>query len=80
MIIPEQRHRPVLEPVIIALCLLALIAYDGRELLALVHGRAPLTGMARAALELGVAAMMAWGLMTSLHRAAAWTPAKDDAA
>jgi len=80
MIIPEQQHRPVLEPVIIALCLLALLAYDGRELLFLVHGRAPVTGMARAALELGVAAMMVWGLATSLYRAAAWKPGADDAA
>jgi hypothetical protein len=80
MIIPEQQHRPVLEPAIIVLCLALLLAYDGRELLALVHGRSPITGMARAALELGVAAMMAWGLLTSLYRAATWKPGADDAA
>lgn len=80
MTIPEQEGRPVWEPVIIALCLAALLAYDGTELLALAQGRAPVTGMARAALELGVAAMMAWGLVTSLARAATWTPGKNDAA
>jgi hypothetical protein len=80
MIIPEQQHRPVLEPVIIALFLALLIAYDGQELLALAHGRAPVTGMARAALELGVAAMTVWGLLTSLYRAATWRPGKGDAA
>jgi hypothetical protein len=80
MIIPEQEHRPVWEPVIIVLCLATLLAYDWTELQALVHGRAPLTVMARAALELGVAAMMAWGLLTSLYRAARWTPGDNDAA
>jgi hypothetical protein len=77
MTIPEQDGRPVWEPVIIALCLAALLAYDRQELLALVHGRPPLTGMARAALELGVAAMMVWGLLTSLYRAVRWTPGRD---
>jgi hypothetical protein len=76
MTIPEQEGRPVLEPVIIVLCLAALLAYDRTELLALVHGRAPLTMMARAALELGVAAMMVWGLLISLYRALRWTPGR----
>jgi hypothetical protein len=80
MTIPDQEGRPLWEPVIIVLCLALLIAYDGRELLALLQGRAPLTGMARAALELGVAAMMVWGLGTSLFRAATWTPGADDPA
>jgi hypothetical protein len=74
MTIPEQEGRPVWEPVIIALCLAALLAYDWTELEAFVQGRAPITGLARAALELGVAAMMAWGLLTSLYRALRWTP------
>jgi hypothetical protein len=66
--------------VIIALSLALLIAYDGRELLVLVQGRAPITVMARSALELGVAAMMIWGLMRSVIKAATWTPGADDAA
>ncbi len=78
MTIPEQEGRPVWEPLIIALCLAALLAYDRAELLALIHGRAPLTMMARAALELGVAAMMVWGLLTSLYRALRWTPGTTD--
>jgi hypothetical protein len=76
MIIPEQEHRPVWEPVIIVLCLAALLVYDWTELRVLVNGRAPLTVMARAGLELGVAAMMGWGLLTSLYRAVRWTPGK----
>ena len=80
MTIPDQEGRPVWEPVIIALFLAVLLAYDRQELLALVHGRAPITGMARAALELGVAAMTVWGLLTSLYRAFRWTPGADDAA
>ena len=43
MTIPEQEGRPVWEPLIIALFLAALLAYDADELLALVQGRAPLT-------------------------------------
>ena len=78
MTIPEQEGRPVWEPLIIALSLAALLAYDWTELVALVHGRAGLTVMARAALELGVAAMMVWGLLTSLYRAARWTPGQTD--
>jgi hypothetical protein len=80
MTIPEQEGRPVWEPLIIVLCLAALLAYDRAELLSLIHGRAPLTVMVRAALELGVAAMMVWGLVTSLARAVTWTPGKNDAA
>ena len=80
MTIPDQEGRPVWEPVIIALCLALLIAYDGQELAALVHGGMPITGQARAALELGVAAITAWGLLTSLYRALRWTPGADDAA
>ena len=62
------------EPVIIALFLALLVAYDWSELVALVQGRMPITGAARATLELGVAAMAAWGLLTSLYRAVLWTP------
>lgn len=80
MTIPDQEGRPVWEPVIIALCLALLVVYDGRELLALVQGRSPLTSLARAALELGVAAMMVWGLLRSLVKAAIWRPGADDAA
>ena len=72
MTIPEPQGRPVWEPVIIALFLAVLLTYDGDEILALLQGRAPVTGMARAALELGVAAMTAWGLMTSLVRMVRW--------
>ena len=72
MTIPEQEGRPVWEPVIIALFLAVLLTYDGDEILALLQGRAPITGMARATLELGVAAMTAWGLMTSLVRMIRW--------
>ena len=80
MIIPEQQSRPVWEPVIIALFLLLLVIYDGKELAALVQGRMPVTGQARAALELGVAAITALGLLASLYRAFRWTPGEDDAA
>ena len=78
MIIPEQEHRPVWEPVIIALCLAALVAYDWTELAPLVQGRSPITSVARATLELGAAAMMAWGVLTSVYRAARWAPGQSD--
>ena len=78
MTIPDQEGRPVWEPVIIVLCLAALVAYDWTELQALVHGRAPLTVMARAALEFGVAAMLAWGLGRAVFKAATWTPGSDN--
>jgi hypothetical protein len=80
MTIPEQKGRPVWEPVVIALCLALLLAYDRAELLTLLQGRAAVTAVARAALELGVAAMMVWGLAKSLVKAATWTPGGDDAA
>jgi hypothetical protein len=80
MTIPDQEGRPVLEPVIIALFLATLLVYDGQELLALVQGHQPLTGQARAALELGVAAITTWGLARSVIKAATWTPGDDDAA
>ena len=80
MIIPDQQSRPVWEPVIIALFLLLVVIYDGKELAALVQGRMPVTGQARAALELGVAAITALGLLANLYRAFRWTPGEDDAA
>lgn len=80
MIIPEQEHRPVWEPVIIALFLAVLAVYDRQELLALAQGRMPVTGQARATLELAVAVMTLWGLAASLVRAATWKPGGDDAA
>ena len=80
MILPEPEGRPVWEPVLIALFLALLVAYDADELLALVQGRSPAIGMARAALELGAAAMMVWGLLRSLVKAATWTPGDNDAA
>ena len=80
MTIPDQEGRPIWEPIIIALFLAVLAAYDWGEILALVHGRMALGGQARAALELGVAAMMVWGLMTSIYRAVLWAPADDESA
>ena len=77
MTIPDQEGRPIREPVIIALFLALLIAYDGPELLALLGGRMYLTGQVRAVLELGVAAMLVWGLMTSIYRAALWAPSDE---
>jgi hypothetical protein len=77
MTIPEQEGRPIREPVIIALFLAVLLAYDGQELLALLGGRMYLTGQVRAVLELGVAAMLVWGLMTSIYRAVLWAPADE---
>jgi hypothetical protein len=78
MTIPEQERRPVWEPVIIALFLALLLAYDADELLPLLQGRAPVTVMARASLELGVAVMTVWGLLKSVVKAAAWTPGAED--
>jgi hypothetical protein len=77
MTIPDQDSRPIWEPVIIALFLAVLVAYDGQDMLALVQGRMPVTGQARAVLELGVAAMTFWGLVTGIWRAARWRPADD---
>jgi hypothetical protein len=77
MTIPDQEGRPVWEPVIILAFLAALLVYDGQELQALLSGRAPLTLLARAALEFGVAAMMAWGLGRAVFKAATWTPGSD---
>jgi hypothetical protein len=78
MTIPDQKGRPVWEPVIILGFLALLLIYDGRELEVLLQGRAPLTMMARAALEFGVAAMLAWGLGRAVFKAATWTPGSDD--
>lgn len=80
MTIPEQEGRPVWEPVIIALFLAALLIYDADELLPLLQGRIAITSLARASLELGVAAMMVWGLVRSVVKAFTWTPGTDDAA
>jgi hypothetical protein len=78
MTIPDQEGRPVWEPVIIIAFLALVLVYDGGELEALLAGRAPLTVMARAALEFGVAAMLAWGLGRAVFKAATWTPGSDN--
>ena len=78
--IPKQRHRPVWEPVVIALFLAVLVAADRIDVVALFQHRMPPGGQARAALELGVAVMMLWGLGRALFKAATWTPGKDSAA
>ena len=80
MTLPEPEGRPVWEPVVVALFLVLVIAWDGQDMLALVHGRMPISGQARAELELGVAAMMMWGLGRTLLKAAIWTPRTDDPA
>jgi hypothetical protein len=80
MTLPDPEGRPVWEPVVIALFLALVIAWDGQDMLALIRGHMPATAQARAALELGVAAMLLWGLGRSLLNAAAWTPGTDDAA
>ncbi|HEY4030170.1 MAG TPA: hypothetical protein VGM25_07490 [Caulobacteraceae bacterium] len=80
MTIPEQEGRPVWEPVVIALFLAVLVAYDRGELMALLQGRTPFTSKARSTLELGVAVIAAWGLVASLYRALRWKPGSDDAA
>jgi hypothetical protein len=80
MTIPDQEGRPVWEPVIIGLFLAVLVIYDRGELMALLQGRTAFTSKARSVLELGVAAMTAWGLVVSLYRAVRWTPGSDDAA
>ena len=80
MTIPDQEGRPIWEPVIIALFLLVVVIYDGDDLLALLQGHPPFMSRARSALELGAAAMMAWGLLTSAYRALRWTPGADDGA
>ena len=77
MNIPDQEGRPIWEPIIIALFLALLVAYDRGEVLALIHGRMALGRQTRAALELGVAAMMVWGLLASLYRAVLWAPPDD---
>jgi hypothetical protein len=74
MTLPEPEGRPIWEPVIIALFLALLVAYDGQELLALIQGRMPVTGQVRAVLELGAAAMMVLGVMAGILRAVRWTP------
>lgn len=79
MTLPDPEGRPVWEPVVIALFLALVIAWDAKDMLALVQGRMPVGGQARAALEGGVAAMLLWGLLRSLLKAASWTPGADDA-
>jgi len=77
MTIPDAEGRPVWEPVILALFLALLVAYDGQEMLTLIRGRMYLTGQARAVLELGVAAITVVGLMVSIYRAVRWAPTDD---
>ena len=79
MILPEQKHRPVWEPMVIALFLAVLIAADRIDVIALFQHRMPVGGQARAVLELAVAVMMLWGLGRALMKAAIWTPGQDDA-
>jgi hypothetical protein len=79
MILPEQKHRPVWEPLVIALFLAVLLIGDRIDVIALFRHRMPVGGQARAVLELAVAAMMLWGLGRALMKAATWTPAQDDA-
>ena len=79
MILPEQEGRPVWEPVVIALFLAVLIVGDRIDVIALFQHRMPVGGQARAALELGVAVTMLWGLGRALVKAATWTPGQDDA-
>jgi hypothetical protein len=80
MILPEPKHRPIWEPLVIALFLAVLVATDRIDVIALLQHRMPPGGQARAALELGVALMMLWGLGRALMKAATWTPGKDSAA
>ena len=80
MTLPEPEGRPVWEPVLIALFLAVVILGDGQEMLAAVQGRMPPSGQARCWLEIGVTAMLAWGVLRSLVKAATWTPGTDDAA
>jgi hypothetical protein len=80
MNLPDPEGRPVWEPVVIALFLALVVGWDAHDVLALLQGRMPAGGQARAALELGVAAMLLWGLVRSLIKAAAWKAGADDAA
>ncbi len=80
MTLPEQKGRPLWEPVVIVLFLAVLFVSDSDDVLALFQHRMPVGGQARAALELGVAAMMLWGLLRALLKAATWTHGADDAA
>ena len=80
MTLPEQKGRPVWEPMVIILFLAVLYVSDGGEVLALFQHRMPPSGQARAALELGCAAVMLWGLLRAALKALTWTPGADDAA
>jgi hypothetical protein len=80
MTLPEQKGRPVWEPLVIILFLTVLYVSDSNDMLALFQHRMPPGGQARAALELGVAVVMLWGLLRAALKAAAWTPGADDAA
>ena len=80
MILPEQNHRPIWVLLVFLLFLAILVAADRIDMIALFQHRMPPGGQARAALELGVAAMMLWGLGRALMKAATWKPGADDAA
>ncbi len=80
MTLPEPKGRPVWEPVVIVLFLAVLFVADSNDVLALLQGRMPPGGQARAALELGVAVVMLWGLLRAALKAVTWTPGADDAA
>ena len=77
MILPEQKHRPVWEPLVIALFLAILILADHRDVQRLFQHRLPATSQARAALEFGVGLMLAWGALRAIYKAAVWSPAAD---
>jgi hypothetical protein len=70
----------VWEPIVIVLFLAVLFVSDSNDVLALFQHRMPPGGQARAALELGVAAVMLWGLLRAAFKAATWKPGADDAA
>ena len=80
MNLPDPEGRPIWEPVVIAGFLALVVAWDLKDVLALLQSRMPPGGQARAVLELGVAAIMLWGLARALFKAATWTPGADDAA
>jgi len=78
MNLPDPEGRPVWEPVVILAFLALLFAWDANDVVALLRGRMPVGGQARAALELGVAAMLLWGLGRALIRAIVWAPKSGD--
>ena len=80
MTLPEQTGRPVWEPVVIVLFLAVLYVSDSHDVTALLQHHMPPGGQARAALELGVAVVMLWGLARAALKAFTWTPGDNEAA